>query len=165
VKTTIYVAVCGPGNATDAELARAEEIGRRLAESGAVLVCGGMGGVMDAAAKGATSAGGTSVGLLPGDERPGASPHLTVSIPLGMGEARNALVVRAADVVVAVGGEFGTLSEIALALKMGKPVVGLDTWELAKPGGNTVDRIARVATPKEAVSLATRLGEDSASRS
>ena len=153
----LYVAVCGPGNASDAELARAEEIGRRLAQSGAVVVCGGMGGVMDAAAGGATSAGGVAVGLLPGDERPGASPHLTVSIPLGMGEARNALVVRAADVILAVGGEFGTLSEIALALKMGKPVVGLDTWELSKPGRNDADPIARAATPEEAVTLATEL--------
>jgi hypothetical protein len=159
------VAVCGPGNATDAELARAEEIGRRLAESGAVVVCGGMGGVMDAAAKGAASAGGTSVGLLPGDDRIGASPHLTVSIPMGMGEARNALVVRAADVVVAVGGEFGTLSEIALALKMGKPVVGLDTWELSKPGGTTADPIARAATAEEAVTLATKLAGEAASGS
>lgn len=153
-----YVSVVGPGTATDEERARAEEIGRRLGEAGAVVVCGGLGGIMDAAAMGATSAGGIAVGLLPGDERPGGSPHLTVSIPLGMGEARNAVVARAADVVIAVGGEFGTLSEIALALKMGRPVVGLDTWELAKAGAE-VDSIVRAKTPEEAVTLALELAE------
>ncbi|HEV3475056.1 MAG TPA: TIGR00725 family protein [Actinomycetota bacterium] len=151
-----YVAVCGPGNATEEELARAEEVGRLLGEAGAVVICGGMGGAMDAAAKGATGAGGMAVGLLPGDERPGASAHLTVSLPLGMGEARNALVARSADVVIAVGGEFGTLSEIALALKMGKPVVGLDSWELARQGG-PVDSIVQAKTPAEAVKLALEL--------
>ncbi len=152
----IQVAVCGPGEATPEEAAAAEEIGRLLAEAGALVVCGGMGGAMDAAARGARAAGGTVVGILPGSDRRGASEHLTAAIPTAMGQGRNALVVGAADAVIAVAGEFGTLSEIALALKMGKPVVGLGTWELAK-GGEPVEAIRRAATPREAVDLALRL--------
>jgi uncharacterized protein (TIGR00725 family) len=155
---TRYVAVCGPGEASAEELSAAEEVGRLLAEAGAVVVCGGMGGVMDAAALGATEAGGTAVGILPGTDRVGASGHVTVSVPTGMGEARNALVVRAADVVIAVGGAFGTLSEIALALKAGKAVVGLDTWELSR-GGREVDAVVRVSSPEEAVRRALALAE------
>jgi uncharacterized protein (TIGR00725 family) len=145
-----YVAVCGPGLAGQREVAWAEEVGRRLAEAGAVLVCGGLGGVMDAA-------GGTSVGILPGTTRSEASPHLTVSMPTGMGEARNALVVRAADAVIAIAGEFGTLSEIALALKLGTPVVGLGTWELSKAAGPVEDPILRASSAEEAVGLALRV--------
>jgi uncharacterized protein (TIGR00725 family) len=105
-------------------------VGRLLAERGAVLVCGGLGGTMEAACRGAQQAGGTTVGLLPGGSRSDANPFVDVAIPTGLGEARNALVVRAADVVVAVGGGYGTLSEIALALKAGKRVVGLGSWEI-----------------------------------
>jgi uncharacterized protein (TIGR00725 family) len=148
-----YVAVCGPGQATGQETEWAEEVGRLLAGAGAILVCGGLGGVMDAAAGGAASAGGTSIGILPGDTRRGSSPHLTVAIPTALGEARNALVVRAADAVIAISGEFGTLSEIALALKVGIPVVGLGTWELAKQG-RQVEAIRRASTPAEAVAFA-----------
>jgi uncharacterized protein (TIGR00725 family) len=147
-----YVAVCGPSLATEQEAAWAEEVGRRLAEAGAIVVCGGLGGVMDAAARGARQAGGMAVGILPGDNRTGASGHLTVAVPSGMGEARNALVVRAADAVIAIAGEFGTLSEIALALKMGKPVVGLATWDLSRAGSQ--DPVARADTPEHAVALA-----------
>jgi uncharacterized protein (TIGR00725 family) len=150
---SVHVAVCGPAVASPQEEEWAEAIGRRLAEAGAVLVCGGLGGVMDAAARGAASAGGTSIGILPGEDRAGASPHLTVSVPTGMGQARNALVARSADVVIAVAGEFGTLSEIALALKMGKPVVGLGTWRLEREG-RTGDPIIRARDPEESVRLA-----------
>ena len=145
-----YVAVIGATNATEWELETAEELGRLLAESGHVLVCGGLGGVMNAAARGAASAGGTSVGILPGDERVGASQYLTVAVATGFGEARNAIVARSADAVIAVGGEFGTLSEIALALKMGRPVIGLGTWAL---GRDDLDRdpIIRAETPSEAM--------------
>ncbi len=148
-----YIGVCGAARASAAESALAEEVGRLIARGGAVLVCGGLGGVMDAAARGATAEGGTVVGILPGETRTGEGEHLTVSVPTGMGEARNALVVRSADAVIAVGGEFGTLSEIALALKMGKPVVGLGTWELAKAGrpDTSIDRADSAA---EAVALA-----------
>jgi len=109
--------------------------------------------VMDAAARGCEAGGGLSIGILPGEHRDPASPHLTVSIPTGLGEARNALVVRAADAVIAIGGEFGTLSEIALALKAGTPVVGLHTWELAK-AGSLVHAIVETETPQEAVRAA-----------
>jgi uncharacterized protein (TIGR00725 family) len=145
-----YVAVCGPSVTTDDEAAWAEEVGRRLAEAGAVVVCGGLGGVMDAVARGASGGGGAVIGILPGDTRSGASPHLTVAIPTGMGEARNALIARAADAVIAVGGEWGTLSEIALAMKMGTPVVGLSTWELS----GRADAILRAESPDDAVRLA-----------
>jgi uncharacterized protein (TIGR00725 family) len=153
-----YISVIGAGQASEDEAAAAEEIGRLLAEAGAVLVCGGLGGVMDAAAHGCAVAGGTSVGVLPGDDRTMSSPHLTVRIATGLGEARNAIVARAADAVIAVGGEFGTLSEIALALKMGKPVVGLGTWTLdleGLPG----DPLQRAADPSEAVAKALEAAE------
>jgi uncharacterized protein (TIGR00725 family) len=142
-----YVAVCGPSVATDDEAAWAEEIGRRLADAGATVVCGGLGGVMDAAARGARERDGLVVGILPGETRAGASRNLTVAIPTGMGEARNALIARAADAVIAVGGEWGTLSEIALAMKMGTPVIGLHTWDL---GGE----LHRAESPENAVRLA-----------
>jgi uncharacterized protein (TIGR00725 family) len=148
-----YVAVIGASDATEWELAMAEEVGRRLARAGAVLVCGGLGGVMNAAAAGAAAEHGTSVGILPGDDRRGASPHLTVAVTTGFGEGRNVLVARSADAVVAVGGEFGTLSEVALALKMGKRVVGLGTWDLRRDDTET-DPLVRAETAEEAVRLA-----------
>ncbi|HZA60652.1 MAG TPA: TIGR00725 family protein [Actinomycetota bacterium] len=152
----VYIAVCGPGTATEDEAEQARAVGRLLAEAGAVVVCGGMGGVMDAAAEGASTAGGTVVGILPGATREGASPHLTVSIPTGFGEGRNVFVVRAADAVIAVGGAFGTLSEIALALKIGTPVVGLGTWELAR-GGASARTVEPSGSPEQAVERALAL--------
>jgi uncharacterized protein (TIGR00725 family) len=147
---TPYVAVIGASNATGWELSTAESLGRALASAGCVIVCGGLGGVMNAAARGAASADGVSIGILPGDDREVASEHLTVAIATGFGEARNAIVARSADAVVAVGGEFGTLSEIALALKMGTPVIGIGTWEL---GRDDLDRdpIVRVNDVAEAI--------------
>jgi uncharacterized protein (TIGR00725 family) len=153
VSVTPYIAVVGAGDASPGEIDRAEEVGRLLGRAGAVLVCGGLGGVMDAAARGARSEGGISVGILPGDDRGSAGPHLTVAIPTGLGEARNALVVRGSDAVIAIGGEYGTLSEIGFALRVGKPVVGLDTWQLAKHG-EPVEAIVRASSAAEAVSLA-----------
>jgi uncharacterized protein (TIGR00725 family) len=128
------VAVIGSGEPDPERDRQAENVGRALAEHGAVLLCGGLGGVMEAACRGATLAGGTTVGLLPGPDRRGANPHLTIALPTGMGELRNGLIVRGADAVIAVGGEYGTLSEIGFALKLGRPVVGLQTWELAREG-------------------------------
>jgi uncharacterized protein (TIGR00725 family) len=145
----IHVAVIGAGEGPPDLLARAEAVGRGLAEGGAVVVCGGLGGVMEAACRGAREAGGLTVGLLPGEDRSAANPWVAVAIPTGLGELRNGLVVRAADAVVAVGGAFGTLSEIALALKRGTPVIGLGTWELDAP-------IIRADDPGEAVTLALR---------
>jgi uncharacterized protein (TIGR00725 family) len=125
-----YVAVVGPGDASPAETESAELIGRGIAQNGDVLVCGGLHGVMAAACRGAAQAGGTTVGILPGVDRTSGNEWLTVAIPTGLGELRNGLVVRAADVVMAVGGAYGTLSEVALALKTGVPVIGLRTWEI-----------------------------------
>jgi uncharacterized protein (TIGR00725 family) len=105
-------------------------VGRLVAERGAVLVCGGLGGAMEAACRGAKQAGGLTVGILPGSDRSDANPYVDVALPTGLGEARNALVVRAADAVIAIGGGYGTLSEIAFALKAGKRVIGLDTWDI-----------------------------------
>lgn len=123
-----WIGVVGPGQATPNELACAEQVGAELAAAGAILVCGGLGGVMEAACRGAATAGGLTVGLLPGDDRGAANPWVSVSLPTGLGEARNVLLVRASEALVAIGGGWGTLSEIALALRAGKAVVGLDTW-------------------------------------
>ena len=125
------MAVVGATDAPPGVRRQAEEVGRRLAAGGAVVVCGGLGGVMAAACRGAKAAGGTTVGILPGTDRTEANAWVDVALPSGMGEARNALVVRGADALVAVAGEYGTLSEIALALKLGRPVVGLGTWDIA----------------------------------
>ncbi len=128
-----WIAVVGPGRASPTELEAAESAGAAVAAAGATLVCGGLGGVMEAACRGARSRNGQTVGILPGDEREDANGWVAVALPTGMGEARNVLVVRAADAVVAIGGGWGTLSEIALARKLGRPVVGVGTWELSDP--------------------------------
>jgi uncharacterized protein (TIGR00725 family) len=124
-------------------VAAAESVGRELAARGAVIVCGGLGGAMEAACRGAKGAGGTTLGLLPGLDRRDANPYVDVAVPTGLGEARNALVVRAADALIAVGGGYGTLSEIGLALRTGKRVVGLGTWE--------IDGIEPASSPEGAV--------------
>ena len=142
-----YVAVVGPGtDATEAQCALAEEVGARLAEAGAIVVTGGLGGVMEAACRGARSRRGTTVGLLPGLDRGAANGWVDVAIPTGLGELRNGLVVRAADALVAVGGGAGTLSEIALAVKGGLVVAGLGTWNV--PG------VTLAASAQDAVALA-----------
>ncbi len=156
-----WVGVVGPGTvgtgATPAVESAAEAVGRGLAEAGAVVVCGGLGGVMAATCRGAASAGGTTVGILPGPDRGEANPWVTVPLPTGLGEARNALVVRAADVLVALGGGWGTLSEIALALRTGRPVVGLGTWLLEPPGEAAGPGVEEVGDPVEAVRRALAL--------
>jgi uncharacterized protein (TIGR00725 family) len=157
-RTGPYVAVCGPDPSSPEVGAQAEEVGRLLAEAGAVLVCGGIGGVMEAASRGAAGAGGMVVGILPGLDRASANPHVTVAIPTGMGEMRNTLIVRSADALIAIAGEFGTLSEIAFALKTGVPVVGLETWELGKRGA-PMDAFVRVSSPAEAVERALALAK------
>lgn len=151
-----YIAVVGPGEADENECTVALEAGRALGRRGAVLVCGGLGGVMEAACRGARKEGGTTVGVLPGLDRDAANPHVQVALATGLGEARNALVARAADAVIAIGGEFGTLSEIALALKAGTPVVGVGTWELRK-AARPVESIERAAGGEDAVERALAL--------
>lgn len=141
------VAVCGPGEgATAAELAWAEELGGLIAEAGAVLVCGGLGGVMEAACRGARSKLGMTIGLLPGERRDDANGWVTLAIPTGMGEARNALVVRAADAVIAIGGGWGTLSEVALAMRGGVRVISLGSFAL--------EGVVEAASPTHALELA-----------
>lgn len=148
-----YVAVVGAGAASADEERAAEAVGRGLAEADVVVVCGGLGGVMAAACRGAKAAGGTTVGILPGSSRADANRHVDVALATGLGEMRNGLVVRAVDAVVAVGGEFGTLSEIALALKARKPVIVLGGWELARDG-EPVEAAVRAASPSDAVDRA-----------
>ena len=146
-----WVAVCGPGEASAPELALAEDVGGLIAEAGAVLVCGGLGGVMEAACRGARSRGGMTVGLLPGDRREDANGWVQLALPTGLGEVRNALIVRAADAVIAIGGGWGTLSEIALARRRGVTVVGLGTWELDREG---LDGMVRAESAAQAAALA-----------
>jgi len=138
-----YVAVCGASEATESQLAAAKEVGALLAQAGAVVINGGLGGVSAAASEGAAAAGGTVVGLLPEAHRAGANKYLTIALPTGMGQARNALIVTAAQSVIAIGGGWGTLSEIAIARRIGRPVVTLDSWPITG--------LESVATPAEAV--------------
>jgi uncharacterized protein (TIGR00725 family) len=153
--TGLYVAVVGPGDQVDpALLDAAQAVGTALAEAGAVLVCGGLGGVMEAACRGAKQAGGTTLGLLPGTDRTAANPYVDIAVPTGFGEARNALVVRAADAVLAVGGGWGTLSEIALAMRTGVPIVALASWAIRDSAGSPITGPALAHDPAEAVRLA-----------
>ena len=152
---TVQIGVIGPSRATPEIAEAAFQVGALIARGGAILVCGGGGGAMEAACRGARSAGGTTVGILPGPTREDANPFVDIAIPTGMGEARNALVVRASDAVIAVGGGVGTLSEIGLALKMGRPVIGLGTWALVPPAGDAVELdIKRVESPEAAARAA-----------
>ncbi len=155
-----YVAVVGGSQASAAEERAAAHIGRGLAEKGAIVICGGRTGVMEAVARAARAAGGVVVGLLPGRSRLEGNPYLTVALPTGLGEARNALVVLAADVVVAIGGGYGTLSEVALARKMGKPVLVVEGSGLARRLADWANDLA-VVSPEEAVEAALRLARRS----
>jgi len=150
------VAVIGSGRATAEEATAAEAVGRALAEGGAVLVCGGRGGVMEAACRGAKAGGGLTIGILPGARRDEAHPYVDIPIVTGIGVARNAIIARTAQAAVAVGGSYGTLSEIAFALAFGVPVVGLGTWEVQREGHPPAP-IACAAAPEEAVAQALAL--------
>ena len=155
-----HVSVCGPGEATAEEEELAEAIGRLLAERGCVLVCGGLGGAMAAACRGAKSAGGTTIGILPGDDPRAANPWVDHPIPTNLGPVRNAIVA-ASEAVIAVSGGFGTLSEIAFALRLGRPVVLLGGWETLFRPDNSRDLVEQLggvvrfaASPQDAVALA-----------
>ena len=147
------IAVCGAGQCDAVLAAHAEAIGRGIALAGAVLVCGGLGGVMAAACRGARAAGGLTIGILPGSDTHAANPDVSVPIATGMGEARNMIIIHTADVVIAVGGEYGTLSEIALARKAERVVVGLHTWALGADAAGQPHVLA-VDTPEAAVAAA-----------
>ncbi len=146
------IGVVGGGECNPSVARLAEEVGRAVAAAGAVLISGGLGGVMEAAARGAHQAGGLSVGILPGPNHRDANPFVDISIVTDMGHARNAVVVRSSHAVIALSGEHGTLSEVALALKMGIPVVGLKSWE-------HLTGVVVAASPTEAVSLALSWAE------
>jgi uncharacterized protein (TIGR00725 family) len=151
-----FIAVIG-GSQPSAEEARlAEAVGRELAKQGAILVCGGLGGVMEAACKGASSEGGVTIGILPGDSRQVANPYVQIPIATGMGYARNVAVVKSAQAVIAIGGNYGTLSEISHALQSGIPVIGLNTWALSR-NSQQDNSITIVQSPTEAVNKALSL--------
>jgi uncharacterized protein (TIGR00725 family) len=147
------IAVCGAGRCDAALAAQAEAVGRGLALAGAALICGGLGGVMAAACAGARAAGGLTIGILPCDDPRSANPDVLIPIATGMGQARNAVIVQTAGAVIAIGGEYGTLSEIALARKVGRAVIGLGTWALGQDAAGQ-PHVLVVATPKEAVAAA-----------
>jgi len=150
-----YIAVVGPAAAGATACAQAREVGERLARAGAVVVCGGLGGVMEAACEGARGAGGITIGLLPGADRTEGNRFLTVAIATGLGELRNGLLVRCADVVLGIGGGWGTLSELALARRTGTPVVLLGSWSVrAATGTQDSDLGVRARSPRRAVELA-----------
>ena len=154
----LRIGVMGAGAVTAEGYKIAEEVGRRIAESGAIMICGGLGGVMEAAAKGAKSAGGLVVGILPGVNERDANPYVDIPIATGMGHARNLINIYTSHAIIAVQGEFGTLSEIAFALKCGKPVVALQTWRLDTIGCDDPNFVL-AHTPHEAVQKAIQLAE------
>ncbi len=149
----MIIAVVGGEEAPPEALAQAEAVGRELARRGCTLICGGRGGVMEAACRGAREAGGRTVGVLPGTDRSEMNPYVELAIVSGVGRARNLIVVLSADAVIAVDGGYGTLSEIGFALQYGKPVVGLATWSLSQPDGEQAP-IVRCEDPIEAVAIA-----------
>ncbi|PON13981.1 TIGR00725 family protein [Candidatus Entotheonella serta] len=146
------VGVIGAGECDTTVSGIAEEVGRRLAECQYVVLTGGRTGVMEAASRGAKQAGGLTVGILPGNSPQDANPHVDIPIATGLQDARNAIVARASEILIAIAGEYGTLSEIALALKMGRRVIGLGTWHLAKA-------VQAVETPQQAVANVVRYFE------
>ena len=156
------ISVIGTSEGEPEVLKDAEEVGRRIAEAGAVLICGGLTGVMEAASRGAAGAGGTVVGVLPTLETADANVHVTFAVATGIGHARNLAVVASGDAVIAVGGEWGTLSEIAFARKLERPVVSLDSWPLRNRAGTDLG-ITEARTPEEAVkaALSSAVNEES----
>jgi uncharacterized protein (TIGR00725 family) len=149
------IAVIGGGSCNQEEARLAEEVGRELAKRGAALVCGGLGGVMEAACKGASAEGGVTIGVLPGDDRRAANPYIKIPIVTNLGYARNVAVVKSGQAVIAVGGNYGTLSEISHALQSGIPVIGLGTWTISR-NGQEDKAIIRVKSAAEAVDKALK---------
>jgi hypothetical protein len=158
-----HVAVIGDGDPSGPDAHRvlewAEEVGQLLARAGATVVTGGLGGVMRAASRGAVSAGGMTIGILPGADAREANEYVRLSIPTGLGVMRNLVVVTVADAVVAVGGRHGTLSEIGLALRMGRHVVALSSWRVESEHRLGGPRVHRARDPREATSIVMRLAQ------
>lgn len=148
-----YVAVVGPQAATPSEVETAQRLGRLLAQQHCVVICGGLGGVMEAVCRGAQSEGGTTVGLLPGNSRAHGNAYLSVALPTGLGELRNGLVVRSADAVIVVGGSWGTLSEMALAVRTKKPTIVIGGWEVRVPDKPENSELRVAASVEDAVGM------------
>ena len=149
-----FIAVIGGSECSPQEAELAEEVGRELARQGVILVCGGLGGIMAAACRGASSEGGVTIGILPGGSRQAANPYVQIPIVTNLGEARNVVLVKSAEAVIAIGGGYGTLSEIGHALRNGLPVVGLNTWSLSR-NDQSDNSIILAQDPVEAVKKAT----------
>jgi len=154
----MIVAVIGSSSCSEEEARLAEAVGEGLARRGASVICGGLGGVMEGVCRGARSQGGLTVGVLPGEDPAMANPWVDIPIATGIGYGRNMAVVKSAGAVIAIGGNYGTLSEIAYALKSGIPVIGLNTWTLSR-NGKRDNSIIRVSTAEEAVDRAVSLAE------
>jgi len=154
----MIIAVIGNSSCSPEEAKLAESVGELLAQRGATIICGGLGGVMEAACRGAKSKGGLTVGILPGQDSSRANPCVDIPVVTGIGEARNLAVVKSAQAVIAIGGSYGTLSEIAYALKGNISVIGLNTWSLSR-NGREDDSIIRVRSAVEAVDKAISLAE------
>ncbi len=144
------IGVIGTGDAENKDLEIAQEVGEEIAANGYTLLCGAMGGVMEAASRGAKSKGGTTIGILPGASKTDCNPYIDYPIVTAMGHARNVIVVGSCDAIIAIGGSFGTLSEIAFALRLKIPIIGLNTWDVSS-------EIKKANTPKEAVHMAVGL--------
>lgn len=146
----MFIAVIGGGKCSRQVYRLAEEVGRELARHGATVICGGLGGVMEAVCKGAQEAGGSTIGILPGNRIQEANPYVRIPIVTGIGEMRNVIIVKSSQAVIAIDGEFGTLSEISHALKNKIPVIGIDTWEMSRKGVSN-ESIIPADNPKDAV--------------
>lgn len=150
-RKSLQIGVIGASECTEAVARNAEAVGEAVARRGAVLVCGGLGGVMEAAARGAKREGGATVGILPGTSRMAANDHIDVAIATGLGHFRNFLIAQTSDALIAISGQYGTLSEIAMALTLRKPVVGVGTWE--------IDGVISASNPEDAVRRAVALAK------
>jgi len=155
----MVIAVVGDSSCSPEEAKLAETVGELLAQRGATVICGGLGGVMEAVCRGAKSKGGVTVGVLPGEDARMANSWVDIPVVTGTGEARNVAVVKSAQAVIAIGGGYGTLSEIAYALKSNIAVVGLNTWSLSL-NGQVLNAIIRVSNPTEAVDKAVAVAEN-----
>jgi uncharacterized protein (TIGR00725 family) len=147
---TKMIGVIGAGSCSNETYESARKVGAGIARMGATLVCGGLGGVMEGACRGAHEAGGQTVGILPGQDRAQANPYVAIPIVTDLGQARNVLVVRSSDLLIAISGGYGTLSEISIALKIGKSVIGLATWP-------DIDEVQYVGTAEEALNAAAAI--------
>ena len=143
------IGVIGTGDAADKDIVIAEQVGKLVAENNCILLCGGMDGVMEAACRGAKSAGGTTIGIIPGTSGTESNPYVDIPIVTGMGHGRNIIVVRSSQAIIAIGGSYGTLSEIAFALRLKIPVIGIRTWDVSSD-------IKKARSPQEAVDMAIR---------